>query len=460
MICGTTVGSKYGPDGMLRRDPDKSSANPEFSDGNQTDATSAGNTDGRCEVDFSSSDAESADAATALAAVAATSAAAAPTAAAELPPKALVAAAAFVAGAPATIPVSTAAPVAAEPVAANAVQNLMDLDLVEAPAPAGALPSRPTVEAAPADDWLGEAIGGSTSSSSPATSGNPERSRNAAATSHPESGAAPPTDSRTKAVPEDLFAACSSAPVEAKLTRSEELFVTPKAHVALVPEPEPEVKLGDRLLQQQQQQQQQQQDVPAAAAGTATGVPDRFAALGELAEPVGRLPQGQLTPSSFKPSGACSGASATSPAHGRGTADTTSPAFMSPQRLDEMPAEHLADLHAMVTRALQQRTQAGIGSSPVQPVGWCTPAAQQVPRVQDLRHHAAREELPFQPPQFGDVLAAFHEKNPSWEDKHSSTAPKAMDSSGSSDREQPKDFDDLLAAFHKRNPIVGFNSPA
>lgn len=97
-----------------------------------------------------------------------------------------------------------------------------------------------------------------------------------------------------------------------------------------------------------------------------------------------------------------------------------------PQQLSELSSQHLLRMNAMVSHAMQQHNEVPAASS-------------SVPESQTSQ-------------QFGDVLMAFHEKNPSWDDKPKQQAPTK--------RRDPttKEFGDLIASFNEKNAISGFKS--
>jgi len=98
--------------------------------------------------------------------------------------------------------------------------------------------------------------------------------------------------------------------------------------------------------------------------------------------------------------------------------------IMSPRVLSELSSQHLVQMNAMVSHAIQQHGK--------------THATSTAPES-----HASQ--------QFGDVLTAFHEKNPSWNDKHRHAPAKRRDPTA-------KEFGDLIASFSEKNEISGFKS--
>mmetsp|Transcript_23551 Transcript_23551/g.74137 ORF Transcript_23551/g.74137 Transcript_23551/m.74137 type:complete len:834 (-) Transcript_23551:199-2700(-) len=546
MICGIAV-SKYGPDGMpregqcaptatadgkcaSRESTDGKGASGESSDGIHTDeATSVGNTEGRGEVDFSSSDAEGVDPACSAAPADAAAAAAprqasacfgnlmdldvvqaAAPAAAPVAPEATSTGAPVqqaspsdwlgdaIVGAPPPGPVATAAgapscdsgllgDVATGAVAAPAVDS-------DVPAPAAAPPN----EALLGDDWLGEAFPDGPSASISATAptdpaalsaplpsagnvidcaqaarpeGEPQAQATAAADPFAGLECSAGTSAATKACPaNDLFAALaadgfSAAPVQGKPAANELLLQTPKRNTGDVP--------GTL------DQQAKVPEVPAAmnffcgspeALPNSSAVQDRFAALGELQLPGHRPLVPQLPQANFGGAGMMQMGS---PMSARNAAETPlatmSPqAMMTPQHLDGVPSDQLAQMHALVTRALTQRTQEmpQSGTFSASPSGSSPRPYQMSPPVRGACN-TPWSGVP-EPPQlaFGDVLSALHEKGRPSEDKQSATPAKVFEAFDSAlmnapaEPEQPKEFGDLLAAFHKKNPIAGLHSMA
>jgi len=98
--------------------------------------------------------------------------------------------------------------------------------------------------------------------------------------------------------------------------------------------------------------------------------------------------------------------------------------IVSPQQLSELSSQRLLQMKAMVSHAIHQHSEA--------------PATSSAPES-----HASQ--------QFGDVLMAFQEKNPSWDDKHRRAPTKKKDPT-------TKEFGDLIESFNEKNAISGFKS--
>jgi len=125
-------------------------------------------------------------------------------------------------------------------------------------------------------------------------------------------------------------------------------------------------------------------------------------------------------------------------------------------------------MHAMITRALQQRAQAPSPCTPA--MSPCTPSMPMHPRLiipnsgPDSRHaptqdagdiwsQALQEEEPRRE-LFGDTISAFNERNVAWGAKCGEPA-KAVPGSSAAPKAE---FGDLLMDFHQKNPIVGLNT--
>mmetsp|Transcript_25621 Transcript_25621/g.74058 ORF Transcript_25621/g.74058 Transcript_25621/m.74058 type:complete len:830 (+) Transcript_25621:77-2566(+) len=466
MICGAAaplpvaslLGNQYGPDGM----PKETTARPEqaaasggaSSDGTHTPVTSNGNAEGQWEADFSSSDVESTDASGGTASA---------------PP-------------PADGAAATAAPIEVAPApCGGALGNLMDLDFdlgeVKAEATSCAVTSS---AAAPPGDWLGDAVMSITSTAelegakmqdTAVRTGALEESLEISGDALPEVGCGAAVDLNGAGA-----LAIEKTPPAAKSGQGadDDLIAAFQGHSfadSVVPQDEagdaaasagagPELNLGERLRSAVMQgstdavmglfkefespakptasSERAAAERAAAAAERAAAVADRYAAFGELGEPKPQLPTAQLPPSCFSlPSHL-----ATPPRGAVAGLDLAS-AVMSPQHLDSVSSQHLTQLHAMVSHALQQRNV----------VPQTPPAAAGVLGSPS----SARPE--GQSAQFGDVLTAFHERNSAWEDKRTPAPAKAPQNSPSRESGTPGEFDDLLAAFHKKNPIAGYSSP-
>jgi len=98
--------------------------------------------------------------------------------------------------------------------------------------------------------------------------------------------------------------------------------------------------------------------------------------------------------------------------------------IVSPQQLSELSSKHILQMNVMASHATQQHSEA--------------PATSSAPES-----HASQ--------QFGDVLMAFHEKNPSWDDNRKRAPTKRRDPAA-------KEFGDLIASFKEKNAISGFKS--
>merc|ERR1712060_780947 len=96
---------------------------------------------------------------------------------------------------------------------------------------------------------------------------------------------------------------------------------------------------------------------------------------------------------------------------------------VSPQQLSELSSKHRVQMNAMVSCAFQQHSEA--------------PATASAPES-------------YASQQFGDVLMAFHEKNPSWDDNRKRAPTKRRDPTA-------KEFGDLIASFNEKHAISGFN---
>lgn len=231
-----------------------------------------------------------------------------------------------------------------------------------------------------------------------------------------EVASAETTSSRQAADDHDPFAVCKNTcdGISRKVTGhvSDEQLLQDVYIAGSAGMPEMEGNIGDRLRQAVMDGRtnavmglfnecnSSKKQVTRCEQAASAAVADRFAALSEL--------QSTQAP--------------TLPSNGY----TSEPVrdIVSPQQLSELSSQHLLRMNAMVSHAMQQHGE--------------VPATSSAPES-----HTSQE--------FGDVLMAFHEKNPSWDDKHRQAPTKRKDPT-------TKEFGDLIASFNEKNAISGFKS--
>jgi len=143
-----------------------------------------------------------------------------------------------------------------------------------------------------------------------------------------------------------------------------------------------------------------------------------------------------------------------SPSPARSQADLLS--MPSPEQLLQVDSQQLIQMHAMLTQALQQR--ACTSPAQVQP-GQAErlapgPAAKQLAAAGGAAAEAcsAAPGLPSQPPQaFGELLQAFHQKCPEWQDRPAAPS-RPLERPAAASPPRPTDFEDLVAAFKGFGP--------